>query len=415
MFPVYGRALVHLRTMRQRLGSKPDFARVGLLIPMVVGAALVARLIHASGPLHAATYTWWKPLEIFGGILESPDVPTWLALAYLLGWTARPGTLTNLRARLTRRIDLASHRAEVVASVASAVALLALDVLLFEQHGLLDHVAVLFAGGVVGARARGMVRDGAVLRAIGELAVAAAVLVLVSYAYTVVKAHVFVLTSPRDAVLVAPEELIFGGPAHRVVARWAAERPEFVVLCDRTYYRIFEHMAVVALFLSGLGRHRTRHTYVASLSVAYLVGAVAYFVVPSVGPAYSDPDTFAFLRALPLTTNAFQPFLLSNTMAAEDGSLARISTYEFIAAMPSLHMAHEFVMLHYSRFSRPFLVGATLFTTVTALAVVVLGWHYPADIVGGLLLAVFAVWVGGRGGAKWMPAVLRPASDERDE
>jgi hypothetical protein len=68
-----------------------------------------------------------------------------------------------------------------------------------------------------------------------------------------------------------------------------------------------------------------------------------------------------------------------------------IETYEFIACMPSLHMAHETVMLFFSRHSLIMAVFSGAFWLASFVAVLVLGWHYLFDVFAGMLLAALVI------------------------
>ena len=70
-------------------------------------------------------------------------------------------------------------------------------------------------------------------------------------------------------------------------------------------------------------------------------------------------------------------------------------------------MAHEFVLLYYARSSRPFFVLSGLFVGLTWISTLGLGWHYSIDIVGGLALAAFSVWVADRGARQLFPTAIQ--------
>jgi membrane-associated phospholipid phosphatase len=71
--------------------------------------------------------------------------------------------------------------------------------------------------------------------------------------------------------------------------------------------------------------------------------------------------------------------------------------------MPSLHIAHELVMLYFARSSKLAFPVSLAFTALTTVAVVALGWHYPSDLVAGAVLAVFAIAL-----ARWQSDRLLP-------
>jgi membrane-associated phospholipid phosphatase len=105
--------------------------------------------------------------------------------------------------------------------------------------------------------------------------------------------------------------------------------------------------------------------------------------------------------------NYVQAVLFRNTSAINEGTATGIQTWGYVACMPSLHMAHELVMLYFARHSRVFFVGTLIFFLLTAVAVVALGWHYPTDILAGMLLGIVAILLSRGIGARMFPRPLR--------
>ncbi len=121
------------------------------------------------------------------------------------------------------------------------------------------------------------------------------------------------------------------------------------------------------------------------------------------GPVYFDPGAFTFLHDQRLGVNWLQSYLLQNTSAVNRGTSSVLVTWGYIACMPSLHVAQELVMLVAVRRSRVAFLVSLAFLAVTMVGVVALGWHYPTDVLFGLLLGGFAI-----GLARWTSAWLLP-------
>ena len=143
----------------------------------------------------------------------------------------------------------------------------------------------------------------------------------------------------------------------------------------------------------------TRHTragewFVTAVAVDWALGAVLYVVLPTVGPIYSDPGTFA---ALPETyVSRLQESMWSDRVATmADPATAGLQT---IAAFASLHVGImvticlivQLVGLH--RWVR---IASWTFLALTVLATVYLGWHFFVDVIAGAALGAFAVWIAG--------------------
>ena len=222
------------------------------------------------------------------------------------------------------------------------------------------------------------------------------VLVVTSYVFTIYKSQLFIERAPLDTLLVEAESFLFGQPLYLSIAEWASTHTAWVRFSDWVYYLFFHHMALTALFLFACDDNEEQWRYVLSLALCYTLGGLSYFLFPAMGPAYFDPAHFTYLNTDAEFTTFIQGCLKTSTDDASIGRLAVIETFAFIACMPSLHMAHETIMLFYSRRSRLMLGLAALFWAGAFAAVLILGWHYLFDVVGGLVLAALVILIAQR-------------------
>ncbi|UDY22759.1 phosphatase PAP2 family protein [Nocardioides sp. Kera G14] len=158
--------------------------------------------------------------------------------------------------------------------------------------------------------------------------------------------------------------------------------------------------------------------FVTAVSVDWLLGALLYYVIPTVGPIYSDPKTFAHLPHTYVTE------LASSMWDDRVKVLADPTTYDglqTIAAFPSLHVGImvtitlTVVLIRVPRIVR---IAAYVMLVLTILATVYLGWHFGADVIGGALLGAFAVWAAAMATGNhegWRPALRPQEAQELDE
>ena len=170
-------------------------------------------------------------------------------------------------------------------------------------------------------------------------------------------------------------------------------------------------MALTTVLLVSLRLGRERIEYLGALAICYIIGGPLYHVWPGAGPGYFDARTFEFLGQNPILVNPIRAWLYENTASVLSGHAVILKTWGYIACMPSLHVAQEFVMLYYARHSRLGFLLSGIFTAFTLLAVVALGWHYPLDSIAGGLVAVVAIKVAHSQRDYLLPAF---ASHERD-
>ncbi len=376
-------------------------------------SALVALVVQGLSRLPWA-YTWLRPAEVLKDVVLRDDFPSLVLAALVLGHLSqRPFMAWWAMLRAPRwgvvMGESAEERSRRWKRVGMVVGGLYAGLVLVENHyHLLDWLALAPVGILLSWRTP---KQGSLLRAGVEISLVVLVFTLVSYAFTVFKATLFIEREGYDAALMAAESALFGEPVHRMLHPWAMQWPSFVDLLDRIYYHLFEHMFLVSLFLVAACLHRERVEYLGALALCYLMGGVAYHLMPALGPIYADTETFAAMRRMPLVSTAFQGLLARNHLAVQAGTLTELPSYEFIACMPSLHMAHELVMLYYARHSKVFFALSLVFTGLTLVAITVLGWHYPIDAVGSLLLCVVAIVLARRVRGWLLPAWAMPPED----
>lgn len=382
-----------------------------LLLAAVTWFGVAAWLHHASSLL-PARYTWFQPLMTLHDVVARQWFVSAAVAAFLVGRLRQRGAwrLDTLAAWRNRPADLSVLKNARAARIALiALALLVGDALAFPDHNACDEVALLAVAVVAGwsnVRPR-------LSRVVGEAVFASLAFLVICYAFTIFKALLFVGRTPGDAQLVAIEHAVLGFVPHREVAAWSAARPWVIYACDWTYFRLFDHMALTTTLLLGMRRPRERVEFLGALAVCYLLGGPLYHLWPAFGPAYFEPERYAHLATMPrLDCNPIRGWIMLNTQAVLSHRSLVIQTWAYVACMPSLHCAHELVMLWYARHSRAAFVLSLAFTAMTMLSVVVLGWHYPIDIVAGAGLATVSILVARRQHDLLLPASVMPAPDE---
>jgi hypothetical protein len=146
----------------------------------------------------------------------------------------------------------------------------------------------------------------------------------------------------------------------------------------------------------------TRHPaagswYVTAVAVDWLLGVAAYFAVPTLGPAYSDPGDFDGLRHTYTTT------LINDLMSDRIKVLAdphATHAVQTIAAFPSLHvgmMVTICLFVTLARMDRWLRVTSWVFLVLTVLSTIYWGWHFSVDALGGAVVGALAVWIAALG------------------
>ncbi|HEV2060543.1 MAG TPA: phosphatase PAP2 family protein [Solirubrobacteraceae bacterium] len=130
--------------------------------------------------------------------------------------------------------------------------------------------------------------------------------------------------------------------------------------------------------------------YTTAQSINWLLGAGSYFLLPSLGPVYAEPEAFARLPVSGVTQ--LQDLLLDQRLEFLRDPAA--GTAQSIAAFSSLHVSIFFtavLVVHLLGLGRRVKIAAWLLLGVTIVSTIYLGWHYVLDDIGGLILGAMSV------------------------
>lgn len=384
---------------------------LGIFLGLGIATLLLGVTVHHLSSL-PREYTWWAALTTIRNIVAMPHIPLIALFVYGIGRYAHRGAWDpySIGKRLTSQFNLDSARKRaLLVHFAAGLGAATLGIFLFPKHTPVDVVAM----GLLGSQLPSAFRTP---RALAEFALQAAVAIFVfsvlCYTFTVIKALLFVGNQPLDARLIDFESSIFGEPLHRKVAAWAGQYPSVVGWCDWIYNRFFHHMILTSVLLFALRRAREQNEYLAALLFCYLAGAPLYHLLPAAGPVYFEPEYYEHVRAQPeLVTNFLHHWLFRQTTLVTQGEAHALLTWTYVAAMPSLHVAHEVVMTWYSRRSRIAFALSATFTLSTVVSIMVLGWHYFIDAIAGATLAAVAIAIARKLPNAFMPSFVRVPED----
>jgi hypothetical protein len=154
--------------------------------------------------------------------------------------------------------------------------------------------------------------------------------------------------------------------------------------------------------------------YVTAVGVDWVLGAIIYFLLPSLGPIYARPETFEGVAHTPNTDLQIQLMLDRHDVLVNPFTTNAVQT---IAAFASLHVGITVTMVLMAELLRlPRLLRAFLwvFLALTIVTTVYLGWHYFVDALGGIVLGVagvaIAAWGTGNQMRRRQPAESAPLS-----
>ena len=131
--------------------------------------------------------------------------------------------------------------------------------------------------------------------------------------------------------------------------------------------------------------------YATALSINWGLGAASYFMLPSVGPVFAAPASFA---ELPATEAARLQGMMLDQRADFLRDPAAADAAQNIAAFASLHISMIFtaaLAAHMLGLGRRLRIGLWVVFALSAISTIYLGWHYVVDDLAGLLIALTAL------------------------
>jgi hypothetical protein len=136
--------------------------------------------------------------------------------------------------------------------------------------------------------------------------------------------------------------------------------------------------------------------YVTTLSICWLLGALSYYLVPALGPAYAERTLFYSLPDTGVSQLQNTLFDHRAEVMFDPGATGAVQS---IAAFASLHVAVVFAAALVAQLAgapRIMRISLWTFLAVTTVATIYFGWHYVVDDVAGLLIGAVAVYAGAR-------------------
>ena len=134
--------------------------------------------------------------------------------------------------------------------------------------------------------------------------------------------------------------------------------------------------------------------WVSVLSINWVLGAASYFLLPSMGPAFTEPHLFA---GLPQTGSSMLQDALMDDRRAFLGDPTGSGELQSIAAFASLHVSIVFagaLVAHLLRAPRALRIAMWVYLGLTFAATIYFGWHYVVDDIAGFAIGFVSVYLG---------------------
>lgn len=163
-------------------------------------------------------------------------------------------------------------------------------------------------------------------------------------------------------------------------------------------YLIFLPMVPISIVAWAVWSRNVSFGYwfITAQCICWSLGTLSYYLIPTMGPNFFFPWLYA---DLPDTgVSQLQDALFYGRQEIRFDPFA--DGIQSVAGFASLHVAITVclaLVAQYTLRSVAIRVALWVFVVLTGLATTYFGWHYVADDIGGLIIAVLAVWLAALG------------------
>jgi membrane-associated phospholipid phosphatase len=136
--------------------------------------------------------------------------------------------------------------------------------------------------------------------------------------------------------------------------------------------------------------------YATANCLTWALGTISYYMIPTMGPNFWYPWLYRDLEGTGVTD--LQDSLWNGRQDARFPLNPFSDSIQSVAGFASLHVALTLVIAmcaHYTVRNALVRWSAWIFFVLTVISTLYFGWHYIADDIGGVVIAVLAVWLGG--------------------
>lgn len=160
-------------------------------------------------------------------------------------------------------------------------------------------------------------------------------------------------------------------------------------LWPNAYHDVFVLMFIISFAIHAM--HEQAWVFdrvVLAIALVLVIGGISYAIAPACGPFIYGPGVNPFATEVQMQMLDFQ-----RGMVGSDGNSYRPEFFiAAVAAMPSLHIAHAFVLLWFAWRHVPVLGFAYLAPLAFLFSEAIAArWHYLADIPAGLAIAALCI------------------------
>ena len=178
--------------------------------------------------------------------------------------------------------------------------------------------------------------------------------------------------------------LLGGSGVSAIAGKIIGSHPALGVWADDFYLTFYPAIGAVLIFLALRAGRKRAIEFVEALLVQYYLALVIFCFLPIQGPFYSAPLQSAGLE------RAVQAAMLEQANHAFQHTKAIIG-FDYYIGFPSLHVGMVMVAWWFLREWRIPKILSSLYLVLVVPCVLLVGWHYVVDVIGGVAVAAAAI------------------------
>src|SRR6185369_280574 len=185
--------------------------------------------------------------------------------------------------------------------------------------------------------------------------------------------------------------LLFGHSVSELSHQFAASVPHFVPGALLVWYALmFPQIGAALMLCSTFISREYAMRFVSAILVAYALSVAIFFAFPTHSPYFSCVGHIS--AGLPAAMVQIQEQFVRTATARFHGLRAPLGP-EYYISFPCMHIAQPLIAMWFLRRWRRMLIFLGIVNLILIFAIVILEWHYFADIIGGIVLAAISVWL----------------------
>ena len=165
----------------------------------------------------------------------------------------------------------------------------------------------------------------------------------------------------------------------------------FFKFLDFVYFRMFAEVgAGIVITTLHYGRRRGV-ALVGAIMLSYYAALILYYLWPSLGPFYVCLNHGMNLAGT--EAHNIQKSLLVSLDSIWQQKSRGLMSFDYFVAFPCMHIVQPLLVMWFLRRWKPFVVVLSLYNCILVASIVLLEWHYVVDLLGGVVVTLFSIWV----------------------